>query len=51
MLMIKLEEKNKLQNLLHLIENMYTNTYLSKLAMHWSDNLEKLNSIKDLPII
>lgn len=46
----KIEDKSKLQDLRKLIENMYTNTYLSKLSMLWSDKLEKYNSINDLPL-
>jgi uncharacterized protein (TIGR02687 family) len=46
----KIEDKSKLQDLRKLIENMYTNTYLSKLAMLWSDKLEKYTSINDLPL-
>ena len=45
----KTHEKYTLQKLLPLIENMYTNTYLSKLAMYWSDKLEEYDSIDDLP--
>lgn len=45
-----IEEKDELQDLRQLIENMYTNTYLSELAMLWSDKLEKCESHKDLPV-
>lgn len=45
----KIENKNKFQDLRQLIENMYSNTYLSKLAMLWSDKLEEYDSINDLP--
>lgn len=46
----KLTNQEDLHNLRQLIENMYTGTYLSQLAMNWSDKLEEYASIKDLPI-
>ncbi len=46
----KIGNKDKIQDLRQLIENMYTNTYLSKLAMSWSDKLEKYDSINDLSV-
>ncbi len=45
-----IEDKDKFQDLRQLIENMYTNTYLSKLAMLWSDKLEKCESLNNLPL-
>ena len=46
----KIHEKHKLQDLRQLIENMYTNTFLSKLAVLWSDKLEMYGSIMDLNV-
>lgn len=46
----KIHDTNKFHDLRQLIENMYTNTYLTKVAMLWSDKLEKIGSINDLPI-
>lgn len=45
----KITDHGELHDLRQLIENMYTNTYLSQLAMNWSDKLEYYSSIKDLP--
>jgi uncharacterized protein (TIGR02687 family) len=46
----KIPNQDQLHNLRQLIENMYTNTYLSKLAMKLSDKLEECGSIQNLPI-
>lgn len=46
----QIKNTNNLQNLRQLVENMYTNTYLSKLAVLWSDKLKKYDSIKDLAV-
>jgi len=46
----KIDDQAEMHKLRQLIENMYTNTYLSKLAMLWSDKLEEYGSIEDLPV-
>lgn len=46
----QISDNHFFQKLRDLIENMYTNTYLSELAMLWSDKIEKYNSITDLPL-
>jgi uncharacterized protein (TIGR02687 family) len=46
----KIDDQSKMHKLRQLIENMYTNTYLSKLATLWSDKLAEYGSINDLPI-
>lgn len=46
----KIEDTNRFSDLRQLIENMYTNTDLSKVATLWSDKLDEYDSIDDLPI-
>jgi uncharacterized protein (TIGR02687 family) len=46
----KIQDHDQFQNLRQLIENMYTNTYLSDLAVKWSDKLEEVGSIRNLSI-
>lgn len=46
----QISDNNFFEKLRDLIENMYTNTYLSELAMLWSDKIENYNSITDLPL-
>ncbi len=46
----KISDQDKLQDLRQLIENMYTNTYLSELAILWSGELEEYDSINDLHV-
>ena len=45
-----ISDNNRFHDLRQLIENMYTNTYLSKLAILWSNKIEEYDSINDLPI-
>ncbi|WP_071906587.1 BREX-1 system phosphatase PglZ type A [Methanobacterium congolense] len=46
----KISNQDQLHDLRQLIENMYSNTYLSGLAMKWSDKLEECRSIQNLPL-
>ena len=46
----KISNQDQLHILRRIIENMYTKTYLSELAMKWSDKLEECGSIQNLPI-
>lgn len=46
----KIPDQDKNHDLRQLVENMYTNTYLSDLAIKWSEKLENLASIRELPI-
>ncbi len=46
----KIHDPNRFHKLRQLIENMYTNTYLTKVAMLWSDKMGEVGSIKDLPL-
>ena len=41
--------KEDLYALRDLVENIYTNGYLLKLAMMWADKLEKISSLEQLP--
>ncbi len=46
----QIADQQKIHDLRQLIENIYTNTYLTELAMLWSDKLEEHNSINDLSV-
>jgi len=46
----KIPDPDRNHNLRQLIENMYSNTYLSDLASKWSEMLDELGSIKEVPL-
>lgn len=46
----QIDERDRFHDLRQLIENMYTNTYLTKVSSLWSDKLDEFDSINELPL-